>query len=60
MSLANGSPPKRGFLARSPLSEMPSRELPGDSRDADLFGQVPVVKPSAEKTDQRPNLNGNQ
>lgn len=38
MSLANGSPPKRGFLASSPVSEMPKWELLGDSRDADLFG----------------------
>lgn len=28
----------RGFLASSPVSEMPSWELPGDSRDADSFG----------------------
>lgn len=47
-------------LQREDVSEIPSWELPGDSRDADLFGWAPVVKPSAEKADQRPNLNCNQ
>lgn len=42
----------RGFLASSPVSEMPSWELPGDSRDADSFGWAPVAKPSVEKAHQ--------